>query len=74
MTPDAGADARISIFDKDDSKYAAIDFDNDGDYDAAVRIGDSEMAREAMRKEKEEQVWRSIAAKEPPGRTADTMK
>lgn len=74
MTPDAGADARISIFDKDDSKYAAIDFDNDGDYDAAVRIGDSEMAREAMRKETEESVWRSIAAKDPLGRTADELK
>ena len=74
MTPDAGADARISIFDKDDSKYAAIDFDNDGDYDAAVRIGDSEMAREAMRKETEESVWRSIVAKDPLGRTADELK
>ncbi|WP_137658066.1 hypothetical protein [Bifidobacterium moukalabense] len=74
MAPDTGADARISIFEKDDSKYAAIDFDNDGDYDAAVRIGDSEAAREAIRRETEESVWQGIASRDPLGRSADELK
>ncbi len=74
ITPDVNADARISIFDKDGSRYAAIDFDHDGDYDAAVRIGDSEAAREAMRRETEESIWQSIAAKDPLNRTVDELK
>ena len=74
FTPDTGADARISVFEQGDSQYMAIDADNDGDYDVAVRVGDSEAAREAMRKQAEDEAWQSIAAKDPLGRTADELR
>lgn len=74
MNSDSGANARFSVYEDEDSRYVALDYDNDGDYDVAVRVGDSEAAREAMRKQAEDEAWRSIAAKDPLGRTADELR
>ena len=46
MNSDSGANARFSVYEDEDSRYVALDYDNDGDYDVAVRVGDSEAARE----------------------------
>lgn len=74
MNSDSGANARFSVYEDEDSRYVALDYDNDGDYDVAVRVGDSEAAREAMRKQAEDEAWQSIAAKDPLGRTADELR
>ena len=74
MNSDSGANARFSVYKDEDSRYVALDYDNDGDYDVAVRVGDSEAAREAMRKQAEDEAWQSIAAKDPLGRTADELR
>lgn len=74
MNSDSGANARFSVYEDEDSRYVALDYDNDGDYDVAVRVGDSEAAREAMRKQAENEAWQSIAAKDPLGRTADELR
>ncbi|MBT1174551.1 hypothetical protein JS530_03335 [Bifidobacterium sp. LC6] len=74
LTPDAGDDSRISVFEDGDSQYAAIDFDNDGDYDAAVRIGDSEAAYEKIQQEAEASVWEEISRNDPLGRSVEELQ
>ena len=37
MNSDSGANARFSVYEDEDSRDVALDYDNDGDYDVAVR-------------------------------------
>lgn len=74
LTPDSGDDSRVSVFEDGDSQYAAIDFDNDGDYDASVRIGDSAAAYEKMQQEAEASVWAEISRNDPLGRSVEELQ
>lgn len=74
LAPDASADSRISIFEDGDDRYAALDTDNDGDYDAVMRVGDSQAAHEQIQQEAESAVWEKIADRDPLGRSADELR
>lgn len=74
LTPGSGDDSRVSVFEDGDSQYAAIDFDNDGDYDASVRIGDSAAAYEKMQQEAEASVWAEISRNDPLGRSVEELQ
>lgn len=74
LTPDRGDDSRVSVYDHEDGEYAAIDFDSDGDYDAVVRIGDSDAAYERIRQEAEASVWEDISRNDPLGRSAEELQ
>ncbi|KFI63900.1 hypothetical protein [Bifidobacterium cuniculi] len=73
LSPQAGDDVRLSIYEQEDSQYAAIDFDNDGDYDAVVRTADSAAETERIRQEAEATVWNRIAQDDPLGRSGEEL-
>lgn len=74
LNPDASADSRISVYERDDGSFAAIDFDNDGDYDSVVRIGESEASRARMQEQAQAAAWEQIAGKDPLGRSANELR
>lgn len=74
LNPQQGEDMRISVFEDERSQYAAIDFDNDGDYEAVVRTDASTAAYERMEAEAEARVWQRLADRDPLGRSASELQ
>lgn len=74
MTPDMGADARISVYEDGDDQFAAVDFDNDGDYDAVMRVGESAAARAKAQQDATAAAWEQIASSDPLGRSPEELQ
>ncbi len=74
MTPDMGADARISVYEDGDDQFAAVDFDNDGDYDAVMRVGESAAARAKAQQDVTAAAWEQIASSDPLGRSPEELQ
>ncbi|PAU68909.1 hypothetical protein [Bifidobacterium criceti] len=74
MTPDMAADSRISVYEEGDSQFAAVDFDNDGDYDAVMRVGESAAARAQAQQNAMAAAWEQIASNDPLGRSPEELQ
>lgn len=74
MTPDKAADSRISIYEQGDDQFAAVDFDNDGDYDAVMRVGESAAARAQAQQNAIAAAWEQIAGTDPLGRSPEELQ
>ncbi|PLS27367.1 hypothetical protein CGZ88_0894 [Bifidobacterium anseris] len=74
MTPDMAADARISVYEDGDDQFAAVDFDNDGDYDAVMRVGESAAARAKAQQDATAAAWEQIASSDPLGRSPEELQ
>lgn len=74
MTPDMAADSRISVYEDGDDQFAAVDFDNDGDYDAVMRVGESAAARAKAQQDATAAAWEQIASNDPLGRSPEELQ